>query len=689
MSAQLSTVAKQDNPKYFVLEVNFLLERYHGKEWPPSPRRLFLAFVAALYQSSSQRICLSDGEEALRFFETQPPPNIHATGQRGCEYKLSVPNNDADKVSEAYARGKTPVNQDKLVTLKPMRPYITDTIQYIWQIDHNEDGSKNIETLCKIANEIPVLGFGIDVVTVHGKVTEHMPNSIGNEDCYVPDENIKGGIRINVPLPGLLDDAKRHHEEFLRSVTKKSFIQPKPITHQHSQKYRKYDPATEIISHKITNIQNRNHVVPNYMVCELIEKINELKQVPDEDKDHVKTIIMPSIGSRHSDSQVRRVGFLVHPNTQTKTKQMLSQGLNSQIIEISSQKYQLELLSGHKDNVHKAYESKSRLWCSVTPLDLSLEKNMTRQDVIKSILHALREEGIDNTVTFVDFRREPYWSSLSKIPNNSTQIYAEIEFASHIRGAFVIGGKQNMSHGLFAPKKLPNVAYYAVLGNRPPVEKTIMVADLMRRSIMSRIKSMMGEKSIPSYISGHDVFGNSLRDNHEQAFWLPVDSDHDGLIDNIVIFVRNGVGRSIQSMFYTVTRMQNDQGLKLDVSFKGFHSGVQLSNKFDMFKKSTKWRAVTPYFMPWHIKKNLGRDEQVRKEWEKRKHHSKISKIRDHKIQVMDRQIPITKFQSMRNGKKPINSTGEAITISFNEPVNGPVVLGGFSHFGMGMFTPC
>ena len=688
MSQQSIPPTQQEkNSRYFALQVHFLLERYHGNEWPPSPRRLFLAFVSALYQGSEQRVCIDQGERALEYMESMQPPTIQAAGYKGSKYKLFVPNNDRDLQSEAYSKGKIPsIDLRTLTTGKVMEPYITETLQYLWKIEDYQKNKEHIDVLCKLANQIPVLGLGIDAVTIHGKITER-PLYADKMQCYTSDEN-SDDIRINVPLPGLLEDAKKHHRDFIHRITDEGFVQPRPITKYYNQKYRKDTSDIELVAFKITNYARNSRSISKDVAPKLIQRLDNLKQGIFQDKSShdVKITVLPSIGSRHSDSVIRRVAFILPPNISQKIKQSLVNKLHSTMIEIDEQQYQLEVIDGNKDNVQKKYSRRSRSWRSVTQLDLKLDKNPTRQDITKSILGALRREGIENTVTFVNFRKEPYWNNLPSL-YEKTSVYADIEFKSDIKGPFTIGDNQNLGHGLFAPNTMPDVAYFTVLGVRPPIEKTVKVADLMRCSVMSKLKDMFGNQGIPSSISGHNAHGDPLKTNHQHAFWLPVDTDCDGLIDHIAVYVQSGFDSTIREAFYKIRELQDGRGFRLYVSFRGFHDRISLSEKCQLFKKEKEWVSVTPYFMPWHIKKGFDREGQLKKESKKRWNNDVI-RVEDHTIHVNSRKIPTTSFHSIHNNKKLINKVGESVKVSFKKDVRGPIMLGSHSHFGLGMFTP-
>lgn len=680
---RLKTSMQTKKSKYMIFQIRFLLNRYHGSEWPPSPRKLFLALVSALYQSPEQRINTKDGEKALQYFENLKAPVIHASTHKGCEYTIYVPNNDLDLISKRYAKGKEP-NKDvkKLTTDKHMRPYIIDTVQYAWEIKPDDNfENKHTDILCRLVTEIPVLGLGIDPVASYGSIMNHIP-SIEGAEIYIADEGVNDA-RIKIPTTGLLNNAKTRYNDFLNRVTDGVFNKPAPITKYSEQKYRKNKQVVKMRTFRITNVNDKRLFLSNKNIPNMIKKINE--NMSKQKNPYVKTVVLPSIGNKRADGMIRRVAILISPNANIESNELLNQP-HTQTIDIDKQEYHLECI-GDDDNVQKFYSRTSRLWRTVMPVDLKYSVNATRQEITKSILDALRADGIDESVLFINFRKEPYWAGLEKIPTTSASLHIELEFKSKVKGPFTIGQNQELGHGLFAPISVPNVAYFAVLGQRPPIEKVITVADLMRRSVMSKIKNAYGSNSIPAYISGHNHAGKPLQDNHRQAFWLPVDSDCDGFIDHIAVFVQEGFERNIQNVFYNIRQLNDKHNLMFDVSFLGFHDREGLEKRCNLFERKKEWKSATPYFMPWHIKKNLGRDEQIKKECDKRR-FGNITNIIKHEIYVERRHMSIEAFQNTHNKQRPINPAGDILKISFKKPVRGPVSLGFCSHFGLGMFTP-
>ena len=88
------------------ISVKFLAQRYHGEEWPPSPARLFQAFVAGA-NTGCRVLDGSSSHEALKWFEELSPPEIIASdATAGSSYRAYTPNNDTDSSEVVALVGK-------------------------------------------------------------------------------------------------------------------------------------------------------------------------------------------------------------------------------------------------------------------------------------------------------------------------------------------------------------------------------------------------------------------------------------------------------------------------------------------------------------------------------------------------------------------------------------------------------
>lgn len=648
-----------------VLSVRFLHGRYHGSEWPPSPRRLFLALVYALYMGRGRLVGISEGEKALLSLEKMEPPEIYAPHkEHGCRYTIFVPNNDTDI-------GKKP---EKLKTSKVLAPYIADgPVVYSWKIV--ADNQDDVETLCRLAKGIPSLGLGIDPVAINGQIADK-PTIQNGLLRYIPDD--QGESFVQVPTAGLLANAKKRHEMFCTRLGDR-YTKPLGITKYRDQGYRTKTLERTMVGFWISRIESnggpplRREVIPDSVVPHLIKEADRMKDrfVGESVACHVKTMLLPSIGSEHADARVRRIAFLTPLSMSARIR-----NLDRRTLDVEGNTYQLESL-GDDDPVLNVYKQPSKFFGSVTPVKIGNVKRHQAPGVLSGML----KNEIGSNATFVRIKDEPHWGT--KNVAEQDEVFTELEFGSKISGPFMVGYGQEQGYGLHAPITVSDVAYFQIVGGGLPILMTLAVGSAMRKAALSRITHR--HKQAPTSISGHENDGSPLQRNHDHAFWLPYDSDHDGLIDHIAVYVNGGFDHMTKEALSRITRVCDGSSVDLSVRLVGFFVRKNMKG-CTLFNSGIKWVSTTPYFMPWHIKKSFGLNAQLKKECEIRG-YGPVS-IADYEIMAGRRHIPTVLFANSYASRKPINKTGEAISLKFNKSVRGPIALGFGCHFGLGMFVP-
>ena len=676
-----------------VIDVRFLLERYHGAEWPPSPRRLFLALVAALYQSPPGRFDVGKADRALEYLERQRPPRIQALGKKGEKYTLFVPNNDMDVISKDYARrGTTGRDPRTYTTSKKMVPYIASAVRYSWALAPDDGGDHRAAAslLCSLAREVPVLGLGIDPVVVNGVLADTVSPLAGAQE-YLPDGggSGQGDMKIDVPLAGMLDDAKRRHAEFLEQVTAKGFVKPGPITRQASWGYRKGDtPRTELVTFMLSDTESRRFV-PRSAVADLVSRMNDMC---GHDLGAASAVAMPSIGHKNSDAMVRRVGIVIPPSMGARERERLLARIDSKFVEVGGIRFQL-VPAPDDDSVAKRYARKSTVWRSTVPVDPGDADGSAgdKRGAAACVLSELTDRGLKSSVMSVRLDKTPDWNGLERIGNDSNLWYAEIEFRSPVHGPLLIGSGTGQGRGLLAPALLPEVAYYEVVGKRPPVERTVRVAGAVRAAVMSQAGRLYRGGRLPQSLSGHDDAGRPLRTGHAHAYWIPVDNDGDGLIDHIAVYAKYGLEPSTRRAFQATTDVRDGHTPVARVRFDGFYRAMDMDRRCILFKESKVWTTTTPYYTSWHAKKNFGVPEQIEKDLDKNHHYKHAVRV-EHKagavIRAGSRRVPARVFDAARPGKAAPHGAASRVTISFGAPFKGPLLLGRNSHFGLGAFVP-
>ena len=649
-----------------VLGVRFLHGRYHGAEWPPSPRRLFLALAYALYTGRGRLVGISEGEKALLSLERMDPPEIYAPRkERGCKYTIFVPNNDRDIAKKP----------EKLKTSKVLAPYVVDgPVTYSWEIA--ADDQANAEVLCRLAKGIPSLGLGIDPVAASGQLADK-PTAQDGLRRYVPDE--QGKSFVQVPTAGLLANAKKRHEMFCARLEGGRYTKPVEITCWRDQGYRTNAVERAVVGFGIKRIKPdgrpplRGEIIPDGMAPHLIREADRMKAkfMGERAAGRVKTTLLPSIGNKHADVKVRRIAFLAPPGMRAQVR-----SLEHKTLDVEGNTYQLEAL-GEDDPVLNAYKQPSRFFASVTPVKIGVAKRRQTPSMLASVL----KSKIGSTATFVKIKDQPHWGAENA--TNRDGVFAELEFESKVSGPFMVGEGQERGYGLLAPMSVSDVAYFRILGRGLSVLMTLAVGNAMRKAALSKV--MHRHKQAPTAISGHESDGRPLRRNHDHAFWLPYDANHDGLIDHIAVYVNGGFDHLTRETLGRITKVSDGASVDLSVRLVDFFAKKDMKG-CALFDNGTKWISATPYFMPWHVKNNFKLEDQLKRECKMRGYGP--ASIADYEIVVEGRRIPATLFVNSHADRKPINKTGEGVALKFNKNVRGPVALGFGCHFGLGMFVP-
>lgn len=219
----------------------------------------------------------------------------------------------------------------------------------------------------------------------------------------------------------------------------------------------------------------------------------------------------------------------------------------------------------------------------------------------------------------------------------------------------------------------------------PRVEDTLRIGELMRIATMGQCKHAFGEDSIPSVFSGHDLpEGN----RHRHAFYAPWDSNGDGRIDRVLVYVPDGMSDAEQRALATVQRLWERGGTEWRLVLEGIGThdvGAALT------RSSTVWESVTPYLHPWHIKKRFGIEDQIRRECRERGIPEPFSIETFDEVDVGRgrgrRPIHFHRFRSRRGLTQP-DRAGRFHRLVFREPVAGLLALGFGCHYGLGLFRP-
>ena len=184
------------------ITVEWLDGRYHGREWPPAPYRLYQAMVAGCARSARGDPAL---EAAMRHLETLPPPAVTAPPvDARTEATAAVPNNDADAALALYTRGKPALARGqtaRALTRRTRRARCVEgAVAYDWRA--TPQTAEHLRALARIARSVTALGLGIDLalaqVSLHARSPPPAPGI-----RYAPAPAARR--RLRVPWPGAFD----------------------------------------------------------------------------------------------------------------------------------------------------------------------------------------------------------------------------------------------------------------------------------------------------------------------------------------------------------------------------------------------------------------------------------------------------------------------------------------------------
>ncbi len=248
----------------------------------------------------------------------------------------------------------------------------------------------------------------------------------------------------------------------------------------------------------------------------------------------------------------------------------------------------------------------------------------------------------------------------------------------------------------------PTCVRYCLAGRPlPGVEETLRVGEWARLAAMGRGRLLLGQGRIPWQLSGHET---PLGNRHGHAFWLPEDSDGDGLIDHLLVHVPAGLDANAERILRTLAYLKDDQGNRLQLLFEGLGEDHLFTGATPLLARASTWRSVTPYLHPWHLKKisrNLSPPERAaRLQQQIHQQLSRECRQRGLPEPTAVRELPVVKvggrdrkpihfrrFRSKRGLVQP-DRLGRFLELEFRQPISGPLALGFGCHFGLGLFAP-
>jgi CRISPR-associated protein Csb2 len=247
----------------------------------------------------------------------------------------------------------------------------------------------------------------------------------------------------------------------------------------------------------------------------------------------------------------------------------------------------------------------------------------------------------------------------------------------------------------------------------PLVTETLPVAEASRRALMDIYGRLTGDNGVlgrSDMFSGKDAQGQPLAD-HRHAYYLPTDEDHDGRLDHLTVYARDGFDLNEQRAFDRFNELRTGRPGETRYPLRLLLLGMGTVKEFGRgpVQASKDWESVTPYVATRYAK-TKGRSRidlrspdaraafliedlrsQLRAVRPEIAEEVTIEPLWDQNqiFSISERWRPVQfkRYRRKRNDDGGRRLAG-AFRLSFSAPVRGPLALGHSAHFGLGQFMP-
>ena len=222
-----------------IINLNFPFGRFHGREFPPSPSRLFQSLIAGSHRGIYEMQNAEIRDDALGWLETLSPPVIETSQFIESENITNYSPNNDDGVLKVYfdkSLKPKPLNRSQWLGVKDsgefqikcfthnrsaqksMQAFVLqdeNAIRFIWTFSDNAENKRNAEVICKMARLATHLGHGQDLVFTRGEIVEEI--NFASEQSTVFRPKIRDGGSWTTPAKGALESYKKRYREFLQT----------------------------------------------------------------------------------------------------------------------------------------------------------------------------------------------------------------------------------------------------------------------------------------------------------------------------------------------------------------------------------------------------------------------------------------------------------------------------------------
>jgi CRISPR-associated protein Csb2 len=217
----------------------------------------------------------------------------------------------------------------------------------------------------------------------------------------------------------------------------------------------------------------------------------------------------------------------------------------------------------------------------------------------------------------------------------------------------------------------------------PQVTETIVIAEQVRRGLMSRHKELVGDRNVSFKFSGKSPEGEPIQ-GHQHAFYLPLDRDRDGRLDHVMVWCQ--------------TPFQGLEVVALDRLRSLWQPGGRPALRCipvlwnEKASESRVLVSTTPLVPSRHFKPKKDDFEtwiltEVTRECASRGLPAPL-KVGGVGVLAVSGGRCVRWFEFRRNRKDDPVRSGYGLRIEFDREIKLPLALGYGCHFGLGQFRP-
>lgn len=231
----------------------------------------------------------------------------------------------------------------------------------------------------------------------------------------------------------------------------------------------------------------------------------------------------------------------------------------------------------------------------------------------------------------------------------------------------------------------PHIALLRLQGPaRPGITESVIVGQTLRSALQS-IYGKRNENACSPTFSGRS--GNQPRDDqHSHAHYLALPGPDGRRIDTLAVWAPEGFRSPEVEALARLTHLTVHgipERLPATLAALGSEHELQFAS---LLGPARSWQSLTPFGLVRHPKLRGGKVldspvEQVRRELA----HRGFPEPKDINLQPGSWH----RYRSSKQGQSRLQRASVfGVQLRFDAEVHGPIALGAFSHFGLGLFTP-